>query len=240
MRDFTVYTFRMLLQQFTNKTCLTFSDYLKSKHDQFVILRHDVDDKKFNALHFAGIEKELGIKGTYYFRSAPQSFDQDVIKQIAGLGHEIGYHYENLDASGGDFEAAIRDFETNLDKFRTISPVRTICMHGSPLSGYDNRDLWKKFAYRDYGIIGEPYFDLDFNDVFYLTDTGRKWDGADVSVRDKAMVRIDSDDGQAAKNVKQPDKWKQFNFHTTFDMIKALEEKANEHLQIPYREGWTL
>lgn len=58
-------------------------------------------------------------------------------------------------------------------------------MHGSPLSKWDNRDLWKKYDYRDYGIIGEPYFDIDFDKVLYLTDTGRRWDGDKVSVRDK-------------------------------------------------------
>jgi hypothetical protein len=57
-------------------------------------------------------------------------------------------------------------------------------MEGAPLSKYDNRDLWKKYNYRDYGIIGEPYFDTDFSKVFYLTDTGRRWDGKG-SVRDK-------------------------------------------------------
>jgi hypothetical protein len=58
-------------------------------------------------------------------------------------------------------------------------------MHGSPLSKYDSKDLWKKHNYRDYKKIGEPYFDVDFNKVFYLTDTGRRWDGEKVSVRDK-------------------------------------------------------
>ena len=58
-------------------------------------------------------------------------------------------------------------------------------MHGSPASRYDNRDLWKQYNYRDFGIIGEPYFDVDFEDVFYLTDTGRCWDGDKYSVRDK-------------------------------------------------------
>jgi hypothetical protein len=58
-------------------------------------------------------------------------------------------------------------------------------MHGSPLSKWDNRDLWKRYDYRDFGIIAEPYFDLDFDEVFYLTDTGRRWDGDRVSVRDK-------------------------------------------------------
>ena len=60
-------------------------------------------------------------------------------------------------------------------------------MHGSPLSRYDNRKLWEKYDYREFGIIGEPYFDIDFNKVLYLTDTGRRWDGEAVSVRDKAV-----------------------------------------------------
>jgi len=62
-------------------------------------------------------------------------------------------------------------------------------MHGSPLSKYDNRDIWGKYNYKSLGITAEPYFDLDFNDVFYITDTGRKWDGASVSIRDKQSVK---------------------------------------------------
>ena len=127
----------------------------------------------------------MGFRGTYYFRAVPESWDEKVILQISQLGHEIGYHYENLTTSQGNFEEAIADFENNLKKLREIAPVSTICMHGSPMSKYDSRDMWKKYNYRDYDIIGEPYFDMDFNKVFYLTDTGRRWDGQQVSVRDK-------------------------------------------------------
>ena len=49
------------------------------------------------------------------------------------------------------------------------------------------RDLWKKYNYRDFGIIGEPYFDVDYSKVLYLTDTGRRWDGDKVNVRDRAL-----------------------------------------------------
>ena len=45
------------------------------------------------------------------------------------------------------------------------------------------------YDYRDYGIIAEPYFDVDFDEVFYLTDTGRRWDGDSVSVRDKVLKK---------------------------------------------------
>ena len=58
-------------------------------------------------------------------------------------------------------------------------------MHGSPLSKFDNRKLWEKYDYKEYGIIGEPYFDVDFSGVLYFTDTVRRWDGFDFSVRDK-------------------------------------------------------
>jgi hypothetical protein len=45
--------------------------------------------------------------------------------------------------------------------------------------------MWKDRNYKEFGIIGEPYFDIDFNKVMYLTDTGRRWDGDKVSIRDK-------------------------------------------------------
>ena len=44
------------------------------------------------------------------------------------------------------FELAICDFERNLRRFRKLYPVKTICMHGSPLSKWDNRDLWIELA----------------------------------------------------------------------------------------------
>jgi len=95
----------------------------------------------------------LGIKGTYYFHVVPESYDERIIKQIAELGHEVGYHYENLSHAA----QKIKNFKLKIKKnFRDIYPVKTICMHGSPLSKYDNRLLWEKYDYRDFGIVGSP------------------------------------------------------------------------------------
>ena len=162
-----------------------FSEFLQKPSDKVIILRHDVDKLPHNSLRFAQIQYEDGIKGSYYFRAVPESWDEDVIKEIASLGHEIGYHYENLTTYNGDISEALEDFKTNLEKLRRLASVTTICMHGSPRSKYDSKDLWKKYNYRDFGIVGEPYFDIDFNEVFYITDTGRRWDGGNVSIRDK-------------------------------------------------------
>ena len=64
-------------------------------------------------------------------------------------------------------------------------------MHSSPLSKWDNRDLWKRYDYRDFGIIAEPYFDADFNEVLYLADTGRSWNNSNTNVRDKVNSKFD-------------------------------------------------
>tara|TARA_Y100001970_G_scaffold291784_1_gene430291 strand:- start:4702 stop:5490 length:789 start_codon:yes stop_codon:yes gene_type:complete len=210
--DFTIKKYCELLDAIlTNDYSFqTFNDFLLKPKDKVVILRHDVDKKPINSLKIAEIEYSLNIKASYYFRSVPDSWDEVVIKEIASLGHEIGYHYENLSHFKGDMHKAIENFQENLAKLRKLSNVSTICMHGSPLSKYDSKDLWKEYNYKDFNIIGEPYFDIDFNKVFYLTDTGRMWDGYKYSIRDK----IDS---------RQLD-WieKKLLFHKTDDIIKAI------------------
>jgi hypothetical protein len=114
-----------------------------------------------------------------------QSFNEEIIRKIKSLGHEIGYHYEDMALNKGDYEKSYSHFKQQLEKFRKITDISTICMHGSPLSNFDNRALWKKYDYHELGIIAEPYFDTDFSKVLYLTDTGRKWNNTAASIRDK-------------------------------------------------------
>ncbi len=192
MKDFTIDIYKKLLSSlleldFQFLTYLDFHLQTSESNKRFITLRHDVDDLKENSLEFAKIQHDLGIKSTYYFRVIPQSFDERIIKEVYEMGHEIGYHYETMDTCRGNVDMAYKEFCVHLDMFRKISPIKTICMHGSPLSKFDNRDIWKKYDYQKLGIIAEPYFDVDFSKTYYLTDTGRRWNGNKVSVRDKAI-----------------------------------------------------
>ncbi len=109
-------------------------------------------------------------------------------------------------------DLAYESFCNHLEMFRKNFDIKTICMHGSPRSKYDNKDIWKKYDYRKLGIIGEPYLDIDFNDVLYLTDTGRRWDGYKVSIRDKVS--------------NQQKKWEEQGlvFRSTQDIINAAND----------------
>ena len=136
-------------------------------------------------MQFAKIQFDKGLKGSYYFRAVPESWDEDIIKEIQSLGHEVGYHYETMDTANGDVDKAWDQFKFHLKALRKLVDVETICMHGSPRSKFDNKEIWGKYDYRDLDIIGEPYYDVNFDNIFYLTDTGRRWDGWKTSVRDK-------------------------------------------------------
>ncbi|MCR4764634.1 MAG: hypothetical protein K5856_00445 [Bacteroidaceae bacterium] len=212
--DFTLNKYRYLLLQLKDSgyKFLTYRDYCNGRLPlRFVVLRHDVDLKPQNSLRIAKEEIKLGAKASYYFRAVPESWDDSIIKQIYSMGHEVGYHYESLTTCNGDMECAFDDFKDNLEKLRRLVPVTTICMHGSPRSPYDSKDIWKQYDYKILDVVGEPYLSTDFSKMFYLTDTGRRWDGYKVSVRDKI------EGYQEEWNAKG------WVFHTTDDIIRVLQ-----------------
>lgn len=229
--DFTLNTYRQLLASLQKQEFIfqPFEDFMKNPADKAVILRHDVDKMAENALQTALIEHSMDIRGTYFFRAVKASWDEEIMQKIVDLGHELAYHYEDLAICRGDLKKAIQHFEEQLQRLRMMYPTRTICMHGSPLSKFDNRDLWKHYNYRDYGVIGEPYFDLDFKKVLYLTDTGRRWDGTKVNVRDKSMARETDLAAQPGPGMSNPPGTKTskakagFRFRHTKDIIRAAE-----------------
>ena len=209
MRDFTVSAYRSLLNTLKNQSSgfYGFAGVVTAGHEAFIILRHDVDRKPGNALVLARTEADSGIKASYHFRLPGDRYQEDVIREIAGLGHEIAYHYEDLSSLGRalpfrqrvDEETASQAydrFRMNLASLRKLAEVAVISMHGSPLSSIDSRLLWRYFDYHEEGIICEPYFDIDVSDVLYLTDTGRRWDGERSNIRDRGYSSINEAGGE--------------------------------------------
>ena len=220
--DFTIQTYIKLLETLQQQGFVfqTFYDFINIPASKAIVLRHDVDERPINSLNMSRIENELSIRATYYFRIVKKSNNPSVIHEIAASGHEIGYHYEDLSFTHGNVANAYDSFCCNLAKLRKLYPVKTICMHSSPLSKWDSRDIWKKYDYHKLGIIGEPYFDIDFNKVAYLTDTGRMWDGEKFSIRDKAAkneYRILNNEYRISNEKKV---WPAF--HSTIDIISAI------------------
>lgn len=215
-RDFTLKIYKQLLEIILKNGYhfFTFEDWCSNRaFGKYVILRHDVDLKAINSLHTAEVEHSLGIRASYYFRVVPQSNQPEIISKIAALGHEIGYHYEDLSIVKGDAERALQHFNRQLEYFRQYYPVKTICMHGSPASKYDNRDVWKSESYKAYGVIGEPYFDFLSAEPVYFTDTARMWDGDKYNIRDKKILLTEQENG--------------IKVHSTCDLMEWFEKSDN-------------
>jgi hypothetical protein len=187
-RDFTFRTYEGLLDEIkrTGWEVLTLRDYCcrEESPSKFFILRHDVDRRPENALRMAQLENSRGLRSTYYFRISPRVFKEALILEIGRLGHEIGYHYEVMDKAKGEVSKAAEIFEKELKRLRDITDVETACMHGNPLTPWDNREFWQHYRLSQFGLIGEAYISLKEKDVFYLTDTGRGWNRSGFNIKD--------------------------------------------------------
>lgn len=237
MADFTIRRYKKLLTALkeNNYLFLKVEDFVQNPVERCVILRNDVDLKPKHALRIAKIQNELGIYSTFYFRINAPSYNVKIINQIVALGHEIGYHYEDIDLAYAAItrekpgapvnddiltDRAWKSFNSNLEKLRRFYPVKTICMHGSPLSKYNNRMVWAKYNYRDAGIICEPYRDIDFNTVAYFTDTGRRWNGSAVNRRDKVKSSFN------------------FNYRSTSDIIRNVKSLPDRVMITVHPQRW--
>ena len=229
MKDFTLSIYSLYLKAIKRnyEEILTFKDFLAmdKKPNKFCILRHDVDRNPLYALKMAKLENRLNISSTYYFRTKKNTFDKKIIKEIFSLGHEIGYHYESLGDCKGDFRLAYRDFVRNLESLRSLVQIKTVSMHGQPLSKFDNRDLWKKSKYhdlltKDLLILGEIYLDIDYSNIAYLTDAGRNWLSNKDNLRDHVNSNIN------------------LNFHNPSELIKYFISSEDNLIFSTHPERW--
>jgi hypothetical protein len=186
MRDFTLNVYEKLLKAL-GPGDYSVINYLRGKNSY--ILRHDVERMIGNALEMARVENKAGIRSTYYFR-VPYSFNVKIIDEIHTLGHEIGYHYETLAKAKGDYSKAILMFENELRMFKRWN-IKTISMHGSPTSRFNNHDLWKKYDFKTLDL-SEAYLSVDLKNIPYATDTGRSWNNTKISRRDKVETDMPS------------------------------------------------
>ena len=190
---------------------VTYAEYCEGKRaEKLVVMRHDVDKRVLCAMNMAREERRMKVKASYYLREDMVLYGKHVIKFFAERGHEVGYHYEELVKERGDVDKAYARFVRNIGEMRQVVDVRTITMHGSPMSRFDSKEMWQKYDYKKLGLIGEPQMDVDWGEMVYLTDTGRSWNG--VSCRDKVADRASE--------------WKEkgWVYETTDDVIKAVKE----------------
>jgi hypothetical protein len=229
-RDFTFKIYDGLLDEIkrTGREVFALRDYFyrEDSPSSFFILRHDVDRRPENAVRMAQLENARGLRSTYYFRIRPGVFKEALILDISRLGHEIGYHYEVMDKAKGEISKAAEIFERELKQLRNIADVETACMHGNPLTPWDNRAFWQHYSLSQFDLLGEAYISLKGEDIFYATDTGRGWNRSGFNIKDR---------GPDESMLQLP------HFEKTDDLIRVIREMRYDKIYLqshPNRWSW--
>ena len=132
--------------------------------DKLLILRHDVDSDIETTRAMWRIERELGIKSSYFFRLS--TVDLPLMREIEACGGSVGYHFEELATVAKRKGLKTREqvmedlpymrdpFERNLTELRdqTQLPLRFVASHGDFVNrrlGVPNWVILRDAAFRD-------------------------------------------------------------------------------------------
>jgi hypothetical protein len=207
--DYSLKSFRELLEKVksSNVVLISLDDYvdeLINKEKVNVFFRHDVDISLLRTLKMARIEKEYGIRSTYFFRLHAERYSfedaKPIIKILADDGFKIGLHYETLNVTKGNTKKAIELLEYDLHRLREVVPVHAVAAHGQ--TPHKNRDIWEEVDKATLDISSA----YDMKRDMYLSDAGGK------SLRDKdgnyLFDRIyEAKPGQIVQVLIHPDWW---------------------------------
>jgi hypothetical protein len=141
--DFTEQAFRELLRKL-KAGGYRFARYGDAGEGRHVIWRHDVDFSIHRAAALAEIEAQEGVTATYFLNPRSSFYNliepaiMELVQRIAGLGHEIGLHFDSAAYATGrwepDFLEKCVGRERDLLQFALEAPIRSLSWHNPDLS----------------------------------------------------------------------------------------------------------
>lgn len=190
--QFTYSAYKNLIQSL-QENGYAISSYKNWKNETYsAILRHDIDNDIEKALCLARIEKELGIKSTYFvlvtsdFYNVFSAKNKKRLNAILDCGHDIGLHFDEVRYS--EIRTSVEAKDRILEEARILSnaiekSVEVVSMHRPS----------KMMLEADLEIPGmiNSYGQTFFNEFKYLSDSRRRWrEPIDEIVKAKKYKRL--------------------------------------------------
>lgn len=144
-------------------------------HPHCVILRHDIDTDLAQAVRFAELEAQEGVRSTYFvllrtdFYNPASSGSLEQLHRIQALGHEIGLHFDEKAYPAGTPEETVQRILKEREVLSALleTAVSTVSMH-RPSQATLDADLQIPGMVNSYGRTF-------FRDFKYLSDSRRRW-----------------------------------------------------------------
>jgi hypothetical protein len=148
-----------------------------------LILRHDIDISPTLALPMAEIENSVGIRSTY-FVGLHLSYNPHhprhakIVRTIAEMGHEIGFHYDGLlypgDGPSLKENLALLDRHIQILEEVCLSPVVSIARHNPSIA--KEGDPFKTAV-----KYNNAYDERLFHNTLYISDSCGAWRAGGLS-----------------------------------------------------------
>jgi len=146
------------------------------KKNKRIYMRHDVDFSVERTLRLAKIENKNGIVSTFFIRfNAPfyNLFDPNclkIIKEIIGLGHQIGLHFDEKCINPRELtkKNIEKEVVSQLRVFKNYFNIKNIVSFHCP----SNFVFDKRFDPNKFISVYSPQF---FSKIKYLSDSRGQW-----------------------------------------------------------------
>lgn len=174
--DFTRDEYRRMLR--LAKERYSFRSYTDFKRDEsFILWRHDLDMSVHDAVAFAQIEAEEGLRTTYFllpnspFYNLLEPSIMNCVKQIAALGHRFGLHFD-MTAANIESESALEAALTEQRRWLEVycgHPIEVFSYHNPTTSSALSLDALI------YAGMVNCYASYFRNEVPYCSDSNGIW-----------------------------------------------------------------
>jgi hypothetical protein len=177
--DFTLANYRQLIQLAKQRFFFATYDNLDSstsKQSKQLWWRHDVDSSINRAVHLARIERDEGVKATYFIMLHSEFYNFfeknqiSLLEEIISYGHDIGLHFDPTFyeiSNISELEIAIKKEVEILQAVLGVKPVA--------LSYHSPTHEHLAFDAHEYGGLTNCYSQYFKNVVSYCSDSNGYW-----------------------------------------------------------------
>lgn len=171
LKDFTLKSYVKLLQYLNQIYKIVPFREIPRDDVPYLILRHDVDISLPAALKMAQIERDLGIRSTYFILFYDSLYNPlegnsvSILKQISKIGHEIGFHY---------YPAYYRLFNQNPKKILKVEIQLLEHLLGKKVHSISRHGPWDRDPFatiKEYINANHPRLRRDL----FIHDSNRAW-----------------------------------------------------------------
>ena len=214
--------YKLILEALKRKKT-TFDDALKG---EFTILRHDVEFNIDRAQKMGAIDKEYGIKSTFFFQVISSAYNPFSVKNKAKIlsliemGHSVGLHFYISHVPANNFEKLEYEFTQQKKMFESglELPCKIFSFH-RPASWV--LEIRKDYLFGALNAYGPSFFEYspDPKNIKYTADSNHRW---------KYGHPLDNLEFSKMQILVHPDEWSNKKDTTELEFLKSLVDDSRK------------